>query len=88
MSRKGNCWDNAVAESFFKTLKSEQIYGNKLISSKQMKTDLFEYIEIWYNKERRHSTLGNLTIEQFNNRKKYLKKKCLTHTADFICKSK
>lgn len=74
MSRKGNCWDNAVAESFFKTLKSEQIYGNKLISSKQMKTDLFEYIEIWYNKERRHSTLGNLTIEQFNNRKKYLKK--------------
>ena len=39
-----------------------------------MKTDLFEYIEIWYNKERRHSTLGNLTIEQFNNRKKYLKK--------------
>ena len=74
MSRKGNCWDNAVAESFFKTLKSEQIYGNKLISKKQMKTELFEYIEIWYNKERRHSTLGNLTIEQFNNRKQYLKK--------------
>ncbi|MFS4432193.1 IS3 family transposase [Chryseobacterium sp. S90] len=71
MSRKGNCWDNAVAESFFKTLKPEQIYDNKLISKKQMKTDLFEYIEIWYNKERRHSTLGNLTIEQFNNRKKY-----------------
>jgi len=86
ISRKGNCWDNAVAESFFKTLKSEQIYGNKLISSKQMKTDLFEYIEIWYNKERRHSTLGNLTIEQFNNRKNILKK-CLTDTADFICKS-
>jgi transposase InsO family protein len=36
MSRKGNCWDNAVAESFFKTLKTEQIYGNKLISKEQM----------------------------------------------------
>ncbi|MEN5436730.1 IS3 family transposase, partial [Sphingobacterium faecium] len=39
-SRKGNCWDNAVAESFFKTLKSEQIYGNKLVSKEQMKTHL------------------------------------------------
>ncbi|MEJ5148867.1 MULTISPECIES: IS3 family transposase [Sphingobacterium] len=74
MSRKGNCWDNAVAESFFKTLKSEQIYGNKLVSKEQMKTDLFEYIEIWYNRERRHSKLGNLTIEQFNSRKQNLKK--------------
>lgn len=58
MSRKGNCWDNAVAESFFKTLKSEQIYGNKLVSKDQMRAELFEYIEIWYNRERRHSTLG------------------------------
>lgn len=74
MSRKGNCWDNAVAESFFKTLKSEQIYGNKLISKDQMRTELFEYIEIWYNRERRHSTLGNLTIEQFNNIKQNIKK--------------
>lgn len=74
MSRKGNCWDNAVAESFFKTLKSEQIYGNKLVSKEQMRLELFEYIEIWYNRERRHSTLGNLTIEQFNNKKQYIKK--------------
>lgn len=66
MSRKGNCWDNTVVESFFKTLKSEQIYGNKLVSKDQMRAELFEYIEIWYNRERRHSTLGNLTIEQFN----------------------
>ncbi|WP_353547980.1 IS3 family transposase [Rhinopithecimicrobium faecis] len=42
MSRKGNCWDNAVAESFFKTLKSEQIYGNKLVSKDQMRAELFE----------------------------------------------
>lgn len=74
MSRKGNCWDNAVAESFFKTLKSEQIYGNKLVSKEQMRLELFEYIEIWYNRERRHSTLGNLTIEQFNNKEQYIKK--------------
>jgi transposase InsO family protein len=51
MSRKGNCWDNAVAESFFQTLKTEQIYGNKLIS-KQMERDIFEFIEIWYNRKR------------------------------------
>lgn len=70
----GDCWDNAVAESFFKTLKSEQIYGNKLVSKEQMRTDLFEYIEVWYNRERRHSALGNLTIEQFNNKKQNLKK--------------
>lgn len=72
MSRKGNCWDNAVAESFFKTLKTEQIYGNKLISKEQMKLDLFEYIEIWYNRNRRHSTLKNKTIEEFNNQHKIL----------------
>lgn len=65
MSRKGNCWDNAVAESFFKTLKTEQVYGNKLISKQQMKLELFEYIEIWYNRKRRHSALENKTIEEF-----------------------
>jgi putative transposase len=56
-SRKGNCWDNAVAESFFKTLKTEQIYGNKLISKDQMILDIFEYIEILYNRKIRHSAL-------------------------------
>lgn len=67
MSRKGNCWDNAVAESFFKSLKTELIYGNKLISKQQMEMEIFEYIEIWYNKKRRHSTLNYKTIEEFNN---------------------
>jgi putative transposase len=67
MSRKGNCWDNAVAESFFKTLKTESIYGNKLISKEQMKLQIFEYIEIWYNQKRRHSTLNYRTIKEFNN---------------------
>lgn len=65
MSRKGNCWDNAVAESFFKTLKCELIYDHKEISAKQMELLVFEYIELWYNKKRRHSTLGNLTIDEF-----------------------
>lgn len=73
MSRKGNCWDNAVAESFFKTLKSEQIYGNKLVCKEQMKMNLFEYIELWYNTERRHSAIGNLTIKEFWNQKSNLK---------------
>jgi putative transposase len=67
MSRKGNCWDNAVAESFFKTLKTESIYGNKLISKEQMKLQIFEYIEIWYNQKRRHSALNYMTINEFNN---------------------
>lgn len=67
MSRKGNCWDNAVAESFFKSLKTELIYGNKLINKEQMELEVFEYIEIWYNKKRRHRTLNYKTIEEFNN---------------------
>lgn len=67
MSRKGNCWDNAVAESFFKSLKCELIYGNKLISACQMELEIFEYIECWYNKCRRHSALGNMTIDEFWN---------------------
>ena len=65
MSRKGNCWDNAVAESFFKSLKTELIYGNYLITKEQMELEIFEYIEIWYNKKRRHSALNYKTIEEF-----------------------
>ena len=67
--RKGNCWDNAVAESFFKTIKCELVYGFKqLISAERMRTEIYMYIETWYNKKRRHSTLGNLTIQEFNNK--------------------
>jgi putative transposase len=51
MSRKGNCWDNAVAESFFKSLKTELIYGNKLLTKEQMKHQIFEYIEIGQSKK-------------------------------------
>jgi transposase InsO family protein len=58
MSRKGNCWDNACAESFFKTLKTELDVSERRYSAKQVKSLVFEYIEIYYNRRRRHSALG------------------------------
>ena len=64
MSRKGNCWDNAVAESFFKSLKTEMVYGFKKLSKNNMRTALFQYIEIWYNRKRMYSFLNNLNIEE------------------------
>ncbi|MBY0068102.1 IS3 family transposase, partial [Empedobacter falsenii] len=73
MSRKGNCWDNAVAESFFKSLKTEMVYGNKLITREKMKNQIFQYIEIWYNRNRRHKTLNYKTIFEFNNNLQFLK---------------
>lgn len=65
MSRKGNCWDNAVAESFFKILKSELVKHMNFNSILQAKTELFEFIEIWYNRKRKHSYLGYKTPEQY-----------------------
>lgn len=67
MSRKGNCWDNAVAESFFKTLKVECVYQNKFATREQAELAVFEYIETWYNRNRRHSALNGLTILEFEN---------------------
>lgn len=66
MSRKGNCWDNAVAESFFKTIKVELIYQNKYQTRKEAGISIFEYIEGWYNTNRRHKQLKNQTIKEFN----------------------
>jgi putative transposase len=65
MSRKGNCWDNAVAESFFKTIKVEWIYTNSFVNQTQATLSIFEWIESWYNKRRRHSALGYKTIDEF-----------------------
>lgn len=65
MSRKGDCWDNAVAESFFKTLKVELIYQTSFDSQEVAQIAIFEWIETWYNKNRRHAALGNLTINEF-----------------------
>mgnify|MGYP002860013490 CR=1 FL=1 len=58
MSRKANCWDNAVAESFFKTLKTEFIYQYKFNNYDQLYKGIFEYIEGWYNTRRKHSSLN------------------------------
>jgi putative transposase len=64
MSRKGNCWDNAVVESFFSSLKRE--LDDPIFESRELaRAVLFEYIEIWYNKKRRHSTLGYVSPERF-----------------------
>ena len=57
MSRKGNCWDNAPMESFFHTLKTEWVYGLKYNTRQEAKASLFDYIEIFYNRQRRHSAL-------------------------------
>ena len=67
MSRKGNCWDNAVAESFFKTLKTELVYHNTYFTREQAELSIFEYIETWYNRKRRHQHLNNLTILELEN---------------------
>lgn len=61
MSRKGNCWDNAVAESFFKTIKTEELNNYQLIKADTLNSLIFKYIEGWYNTIRIHSALGGLT---------------------------
>jgi len=61
MSRKGNCWDNAPMESFFKTLKVECIYRQRLNNFQQARLVIFEYIEIFYNRQRKHSGLNYLS---------------------------
>lgn len=65
MSRIGNCWDNAVAESFFSTLKQELVMRADFESRNEAQQAIFEFIEIYYNRNRIHSTLGYLTLEEF-----------------------
>jgi len=65
MGRKGNCWDNAVAESFFKTLKAECVYQDKFVNKGQAAVVIFEYIETWYNRKMLHSALGYMSPEEF-----------------------
>ena len=67
MSRKGNCWDNAVAESFFHTLKVELIYKNLFKTRDEAKRKIFEYVETYYNRRRAHSTLGYLSPLEYEN---------------------
>ena len=65
MSRRGNCWDNAVAESFFGTLKKELIQGEKYRTRQQAVSAVFEYIEVFYNRHRKHSKLGYQSLVEF-----------------------
>ena len=67
MSRKGNCWDNAVAESFFATLKNELIYTRSWQTRLQLRTTVFEYIEVFYNRQRLHSAIGYRSPASFEN---------------------
>lgn len=68
MRRKGNCYDNAVTETFFKTLKTELIYQNHYRTREEAKLSIFEYIEIFYNRQRVHSSLNYMTPIEFENK--------------------
>jgi transposase InsO family protein len=65
MSRKGNCWDNAPTESFFNSLKNERVHATRYRTHQDATSDLFEYIEVFYNRSRRHSSLGFVSPVQF-----------------------
>lgn len=65
MSRKGNCWDNATVESFFATLKKELVYRSRWKTRQEARRDLYEYIEVFYNRYRLHSSLGYQSPVEF-----------------------
>lgn len=65
MSRKANCWDNAIAESFFHTLKVELVHENKYKTRKEAKSSIFRYIEEYYNRKRMHSAIDYRIPNEF-----------------------
>jgi transposase InsO family protein len=70
LSRPGQCWDNAVAESFFATLKEELLYRGAWPTRVAAKRAVFEYVEVFYNRQRMHSTLGYLTPVAYEARRR------------------
>ena len=68
MSRRGNCWDNAVAESFFSTLKTELVHNMVFMSRTAARTTIAEWIEVFYNRKRRHSTIGYVSPAEYEQR--------------------
>jgi len=68
MSRKGDCWDNAVTESFFATLKKELVRHSDWRTREEARADIFEWIEVWYNRQRRHSSIGYLSPAEYEIR--------------------
>src|ERR1700688_3813632 len=75
MSRKGNCWDNAVMERFFGSLKSERTDSENYLTREQAKADVIDYIEMFYNSQRLHSTLNYISPMQFEKLNENLFKK-------------
>ena len=69
VSRKGNCWDNAVMESFFGTLKAECTDRRSFATRQEAKTVIFEYMEVFYNRQRLHSSLGYVSPDHFEKEK-------------------
>lgn len=65
MSRRGNCWDNAVVESFFSTLDAELLWGETFATHQELRQEVFEYVEVFYNRQRIHSTLGYESPENY-----------------------
>ena len=65
MSRRGNCYDNAVVESFFSSLKKERVRGRTYLTREEARADIFDYIKVFYNRRRRHSKLGMLSPVEF-----------------------
>jgi transposase InsO family protein len=70
MSRKGDCWDNAVAESFFHTLKTELVYHERYKTREQARSSIFEYVEVFYNRKRRHSANSSMSPANFETYRK------------------
>jgi len=68
MSRKGECWDNAVAESFFGSLKNERVYHEDYRTREEAKQNVFEYIEVFYNRQRRHAFLNYMTPVEYEEK--------------------
>ncbi|WP_412535461.1 IS3 family transposase [Pseudobacteriovorax antillogorgiicola] len=65
MSRRGNCYDNSYVESWFGGFKKEWLYRRKYRNESELKAIVFDYIEVWYNRKRKHSALGYLSPMQF-----------------------
>jgi putative transposase len=65
MSRKGNCWENAPMESFFKTIKVEEVYRTKYRTHAEARAAIFDYVEVCYNRQRMHSAINYMTPEAF-----------------------
>ena len=70
LSRKGNCYDNAVVESFFSSLKNEIVHHQDFYTRQEARSDIFDYIELFYNRRRKHESLGHHTPAAYESIKR------------------